>query len=136
VDSPRPSTALRLAAALVGLEALAVVALAVAELFALDSDRLSLGITNAIFFSAYGAALAFAGWGLSRVRRWSRGPIVLAQLIQLGVAYSFRGGSTTWVAIVLAVVAIAVLVVILSPSSTEALYGIRSDSTTESDDTR
>jgi len=133
VENTTPSRGLRLAAGLVALEALALVGLAVAELFALDADRLGLGLTNVAFFLLYGAGLGVVGWGLSQVRRWSRAPVVLAQLIQLGVAYSFSGGSTTWVAIVLAIVAIAVLVVVLSPSTTEAMYGMRDDSTTESD---
>lgn len=133
MENSTPSRGLLLAAALVVLEALALVGLAVAELFALDADRLGLGLTNLVFFLAYGVGLAVVGWGLSRVRRWSRAPAVLAQLIQLGVAYSFAGGSTTWVALVLAIVAIVVLVVVLSPSTTTAMYGIRDDPTTESD---
>ena len=48
---------------------------------------------------------------------------MLAQFIQLGVAYSFAGGGTTWVAVVLAAVAIAVLLVVFAPSTTAALYG-------------
>jgi hypothetical protein len=39
----------------------------------------------------------------------------------LGLAWSFRGGSTTWVAIVLAVVAVVVLVGLLHPASIDAL---------------
>ena len=40
---------------------------------------------------------------------------MLAQLIQLGVAWSFRGGDTTWVAIALAVVALVVLAGVAAP---------------------
>ena len=43
--------------------------------------------------------------------------MVLAQLIQLGVAWSFRGGDTTVVAVVLAVVALIVVAGILHPAS-------------------
>ncbi len=50
---------------------------------------------------------------------------MLAQLIELGVAWSFRGGSTTWVSILLAVPAVAVLAVVFSPSTTQALFGER-----------
>ncbi len=46
---------------------------------------------------------------------------MLAQLLQLGVAWSFRGGDTTWVAICLAVVAVIVLAGILHPQSVDAL---------------
>ena len=45
---------------------------------------------------------------------------MLAQLIQLGVAWSFRGGETTWVAIALAVVALVVLAGLLHPASIDA----------------
>ena len=134
MDVSRASRPIRLAAALVAVESIALFCFAIAELAAIDTDRLSLGITNAVFFSLYAAGLAFAAWGLVTLRRWCRGPIVLAQFIQLGVAYSFTGGSTTWVAIVLAVVAIAVLLVVFAPSTTAALYGIGDESATRSDE--
>ena len=40
---------------------------------------------------------------------WARSPVVLAQLLQLGVAWSFRQEPTTWVAVALAVVAWAAM---------------------------
>ena len=46
---------------------------------------------------------------------------VLAQLIQLGLAWSFRGDPTTLVAVGLAVVAVLVLAGIFHPASLEAL---------------
>jgi hypothetical protein len=46
---------------------------------------------------------------------------VLAQLIQLGIAWSFRGGDTTLVAVALAVVALVVVVGLLHPASIDAL---------------
>jgi hypothetical protein len=133
VDVSQASRPIKAAAALVAAESLALFCLAIAELVAIDRDRLSLGITNAAFFSIYAAGLAFTAWGLASLRRWSRGPIVLAQFIQLGVAYSFAGGDTTWVSIVLGVVAIGVLFVVFAPSTTAALYGIGDESTTQSD---
>ena len=118
---------------MVAAESVALFCLAIAELVAIDRDRLSLGITNAVFFSLYAAGLGFTAWGLVNLRRWCRGPVVLAQFIQLGVAYSFAGGSTTWLSVVLAVVAIGILLVVLAPSTTAALYGIGDDTTTQSD---
>lgn len=129
-DSPGP---IKAAALLVACEALALVGFAIAELFVLDADRLALGLTNAVFFALYGAGLALCAWGLLNLRRWCRSPIVLTQFIQLGVAYSFVGGDTTWLSVVLAVVAIAVLLVIFAPSTTAALYGIRDGTTTQGD---
>jgi len=119
---------------LVAVEALALFCLAIADLISIDRDRIALGATNAIFFSLYGVGLLATAWGFIQLRRWSRGPIVLAQFIQLGVAYSFAGGGTTWVSIVLAVVAIAVLLVVFAPSTTSALYGYGDDTTTQSDE--
>ena len=46
---------------------------------------------------------------------------MVAQVIFLGLAWSFRGGDTTWVAIVLAVVAVVVLAGLLHPASIDAL---------------
>jgi hypothetical protein len=47
----------------------------------------------------------------------------MAQLIQLGVAWSFRGGDSTLVAVALAGVALVVLVGIFHPASLRALGG-------------
>ena len=124
-EEPVPSTAIKVAAALVALEALALVGLAVAELVNIDSKHPSVGITAAVFFLLYAAGIALCARGLLRLSSWCRGPIVLAQLIELGVAWSFRGGETTWVAILLAIPAVVVLAVIFSPATTQALYGRR-----------
>ncbi len=124
-DGTGPSTAIKAAALLVALEAAGLVALAIAELISVDSDRPSVAITTAVFFLLYAAGIAACARGLIKLSSWSRGPVVLAQLIELGVAWSFRGGGTTWVAVLLAVPAVVVLVVIFSPSTTQALYGRR-----------
>jgi hypothetical protein len=47
--------------------------------------------------------------------------VLLAQLIQLGVAWSFWGGATTWVSVSLAVVALIVLAGLLHPHSVDVL---------------
>ncbi|MCW2775978.1 MAG: hypothetical protein JWN91_4304, partial [Nocardioides sp.] len=66
-DDARPPTLL-VAAVLVGLEGLFVCVLAVLEVVALDTDRVALGITTALFFLVLGAGLMFCAWGLFRVR--------------------------------------------------------------------
>ena len=58
-----------------------------------------MGVTTAVFFAVYGAALLLCAWSVHRGQSWARSPIVLAQLIQLGLAWSFRGGDTTLVAV-------------------------------------
>jgi peptidoglycan/LPS O-acetylase OafA/YrhL len=117
----RPPAPLIVAVSLAAVEAVVFGILAVAELFALQSDKALMGTTTALFFLIYGAALAFCAWSLRRLRSWARAPIVLAQLLQLLVAWGFRGGETTWVAVALAVVAAVVLVGVFHPQSLEAL---------------
>lgn len=98
-----------------------MVLLAVAELASLSAGRLTMGITTAVFFLGYGLTLVLCGALLSRRVTWARSPAVLAQLIQLGLAWSFRGDPTTLVAFGLAVVALVVLAGIFHPTSLEAL---------------
>lgn len=109
------------AASLVAVEGGLLVLFALAEMGSLSSERLTMGLTTSVFFAVYGAALLFFAWQVTRAQAWARGPILLAQLIQLGVAWSFRGGSTTWVAVCLAVVAGVVLAGMLHPTSLERL---------------
>jgi hypothetical protein len=118
IDHPAP---LVVAASLVVVEGIVLLLLAVLELASLSSQRLTMGVTTAGFFVLYGAALLLLAWSVHRGRSWARSPIVLAQLIQLGVAWSFRGGDTTLVAVGLAVVAVTVVVGLLHPASIEAL---------------
>ena len=117
-DRPTPLT---VAASLVALEGVVVVLLAVVELVSLSSTRLTMGLTTTGFFIAYGAALVGCGVLLARRASWARGPAVLAQLIQLGLAWSFRGSPTTLVAVALAIVAAVVLAGIFHPASIDAL---------------
>lgn len=117
-DLPPP---LIVAASLVAVEGGLLGLLALVELASLDTGRLTMGITTAVFFAVYGAGLLACAWGLSRGAAWSRSPAVLTQLIQLGLAWSFRGGNTTWVAVSLAVVAGITLAGILHPASIDSL---------------
>ena len=118
-DNPPP---LVVAASLVAVEGGLLLMYALLEVGSLSADRLTMGITTAVFFAVYGVALLVCTWQLTRGHSWARSPIVLAQLIQLGVAWSFRGGDTTWVAVALAVVALVVLAGVLHPASVDALH--------------
>lgn len=122
-DTP-PSTAprpLKLAAAVVAAEGLVVAVLGIVEVLKIDSDRLVLGVTTAAFLILYGGGLLLVARGLHRTSTWSRGPAVFAQLIQLFMAYSFWGGGTKAVSVVLAVAAAGVLVGLFQKVSMEAL---------------
>jgi hypothetical protein len=123
------SSIVRVGATLVGAEAIALIVFAVVDLLNISSDRLTLGITNAVFFALYAAGLAFCAVGFARLRSWCRSPIVLAQIIQLGIAWSFASRATAWLSAALAVPAAVVLAAALTPSTTQALYGGESDDT-------
>lgn len=121
VSPPRPLLAI--AAGICLLEAAALLVLAVIEVVSISSGREVIGVTTTIFFVVYAVGLALAARGLARVRSWARAPLVLAELIQVGLAWSFHGPGTDWVSVALAVPALFVLVVLLMPSTTAALYG-------------
>jgi hypothetical protein len=110
-----------LAAALVAVQGLVLLGYAVAEAWALSGSRVAMGVTTAAFFAVYGGGLLWCARALFRLRSWARSPVVLAQLIWLGVAWSFRGGATAWVTALLVVTAGVVLVGVLHPRSTTAL---------------
>ena len=117
-EHPAP---LVVAASLVAVEGVVLLLLAALELADLSTQRLTMGVTTAGFFAGYGAALVLCAWAVHRGNSWARGPIVLAQLIQLGLAWSFRGGDTTLVAVALAVVALVVVLGLFHPASVDAL---------------
>ena len=93
----------------------------ITEAASLDSDRLAMGLTTSLFFLAYGAVLILCAWGMNTLRPWSRGPVLLAQLIWLGLAWSFRSSDLLPLAIGFAVVAVVVLAGLLHPRSIDAL---------------
>lgn len=109
------------AASLVALEAFVLVALGVLELANLRAIRLTMGLTTAAFFLVAAAGLAWCAWSLWKVRRWARGPVVMAQLIQLGLAWNFRDEPTTLIAIGLAAAALVVVAGLLHPATTQVL---------------
>jgi hypothetical protein len=91
------------------------------EALHVTSARLVMGLSTALFFVAYGAAMVLCAWGLNRLSTWARGPVLLVQLIWLGLAWNFRHGGTLPLAIALAVPAVVALVGMLLPSSVDAL---------------
>ncbi|CAN5197638.1 MAG: hypothetical protein ACSLEW_09915 [Nocardioides sp.] len=113
---PKP---LVVSASIAVLQAGVLVVLAVLELINISSDRLALGLTTTAFFLLVAAALVGCAWGLMGLRSPARSPLVLAQLIFLGVASSFAGWPA--VALAIAVPAVACLVGIFHPASLAAL---------------
>jgi hypothetical protein len=119
-DNPPPLT---VAASLAAVQGALLVLYGVLEIANLSLDRLSMGVTTAVFFFVAGVGLVVCAYYLQRRSSWARSPIVLAQLIQLGLAWNFRGAPTTWLAVVLAVCALIALAGIFHPTSLEALEG-------------
>jgi hypothetical protein len=113
----RPFTIV-MAAALLALEAVIALGYAALEVGQVRMSRAALGVGVAILMAGFGLVLLAVARGVFRGKRWSRGPAVATQLILLPIAWSFKGGGTTWVSVVLAVLAIAVLVGVLHPRST------------------
>lgn len=123
----RPLT-IAIAAALLALEGLVGLGYAVLEIGQIRMSRAEVGVGVAILMAGFGLVLVLVARGVWRGRRWSRAPGVVTQLILLPLAWSFAGGATTWVSVVLAAVAITALVGLLHPRSTEVFLGSTPDS--------
>lgn len=86
LSAPRPL----LVAALVTLvEALAFAGLAINQAIVFSAERAEMGWTTIAFFVLWALMLAACGAAILRHNSWARSPIVMAQLIHLGVAWSF-----------------------------------------------
>jgi hypothetical protein len=124
----RPLTIV-VAAAVLALEGLVGLVYAGLEVGQVRMSRAEVGVGVAILMAGFGLLLLLVARGVFRGRRWSRGPAVATQLILLPIAWSFRGGATTWVSVALAALAIAVLVGVLHPQSTAVFVGPPADKT-------
>ena len=125
---PAPQTVVRppqltVAAALAALEGLVAFAYGVVEIGQVRIFRAVVGVGVSITMIAFAVLLLVAARALLRLRRWARGPVVAVQLILLPVGWSFRGGTTTWVAVAMIAFAVLTLVTVLHPRSTRALVG-------------
>jgi hypothetical protein len=118
----RPVTIV-VAAIVLALEAVIALGYAALEVGQIRTSRAVVGVGVTILMAGFGLVLLVVARGVFLGRRWSRGPGVVTQLISLPIASSFRGGGTTWVAVVLAVLAITALVGLLHPRSTAVFVG-------------
>ncbi|NDZ94126.1 hypothetical protein G3I13_12830 [Streptomyces sp. SID6673] len=120
-------TTIRVAGAVTALEgAIAVivaVVLAIREAGGHREAAIS-GYGTAAWFGIIGAGVVIGGIALLTGRRWGRAIAVVAQILLLPVAYALLTDShQPWFGIPLAIAALAVLVLIFSPSSTRWLVG-------------
>jgi hypothetical protein len=118
---PAVPAPLVVATSLAAVEGALLVLYGVVELTAVEGAKAVMGVSTALFFLLYGLGLIFCAWKTHRRESWARSPVVMAQLIQLGVAWSFWGGSSTPAAVALGLVALVVLVGIFHPASLAAL---------------
>lgn len=124
VTTPAGRTpALLLAAVLIAVEGLAALVFGVLEASQISPVRAVMGVGVTVIMLGYGVLLGLVARGVARGRRWSRGLAVVTQLILLLLGYSFRQPPTTWAGLVMGLVALAVLVCLLVPSSTKVFVG-------------
>ena len=116
---PSRPAPLLMAAALIGLEALAALVFGGIALTQIRISRAVVGVGLTLWMLGYGVLLLAIARGVFRGRRWSRAPAIATQLILLPIAFSFRAAPTTWLAGAIAVVAVGALVGVLHPRSTE-----------------
>ncbi|MER5934276.1 hypothetical protein [Streptomyces sp. NPDC002054] len=114
------------AAALTALEGLALAGLGVYLLFvgiAGDADSPQQAETGGITVLALAALPLIAARGLRLGRRWSRGPALITQIMAMPVAWTLwtTGGAMIAAAVALALAALAVIVLLVNPTATEAL---------------
>lgn len=119
-----PTPRILAAAAVAGLEGLAVAAWGVTMFFT-DSDNAVLAGLTVLVMAALPLAAAY---GLRKVRRWSRGPALIMQLLALPIAWTMLHSSGAVVAggAFLGALALAGLVCLVHPSTTDALGARRS----------
>ena len=111
---------LRTAAGLVVVEGLLCMIFGIVEIASHHPDGEMVGVSGGLFFIAYGVALAACAWGMHTLRPWSRSPVLLSQLILIGLAWNVRTDSPAISAGAL-VVAVVVLAGVLHPRSIDAL---------------
>ncbi|NJP47854.1 hypothetical protein HCN08_31285 [Streptomyces sp. PRB2-1] len=110
------------AAVIAGVEGLVVAAWGVAMFFT-DSDNAVLAGLTVLVLAALPLAAAY---GLRKALRWSRGPALVMQILALPVAWTMLHSSGAVVAAgaALGLLAVAAIVLLVHPSTTDAL-GIR-----------
>ncbi|MGW8380110.1 hypothetical protein [Streptomyces sp. ODS28] len=127
---PRRLVAAAVLTALEGVVVLGFGLYSLVLLFTDKPDQMTQAVTMAVTVLALSVLPLAAARGLWLLRRWSRGPAMIVQLLALPVAWQFaqNGGAYVALAVVLAAAAVAVLACVVNPTATEALgVGPRED---------
>jgi hypothetical protein len=120
-------TPLRLAIALLFVEALGIGAVAVLfAYYGLTEKASSAGsaVSVVVFPAAVAALLGLLGVTLARTRAWARGPSIALELLLVPIGYYMIVGGTPWLGVPTIVVALACTGLLLAPA-TRAALGIR-----------
>lgn len=123
-EPTQPPRILAVSAGVVVLQGVLTIGFGIAEVASTQTQRLVMAGTTAIFFVAYGVALLICARGLWRCLPWARGPVLMAQLIWLGLAWNFRDVDRDWLvalAVAMALSAVVVIFGLLHPASTRVL---------------
>lgn len=118
---PSAPTPVRVAAGLLVCVAGVAVVLGILEAVNIRWHRAVVGVGATLLLFLYAVWLVVIARGLMRLRSWARGMAIATQVVLLPVAWSFRAAPTTWVAIVVAVVALSIIGCLLSPVANRVL---------------
>jgi len=124
--APRPAR-ITAAAVLVAVQGVVVAGLGVGMLVMLltgsRADDVTQAVTGAATVLALAALPLAAARGLWLLRRWSRGPAVIVQLMALPVGWQMAQNGGVWLVggAVIALSALSVLVCVVNQAATEAL---------------
>lgn len=96
------------------LQAAIFLLLAIAQLVSFSADRAAMNWTTILGFLLWASMLGVCGWQVARGHSWARSPIVMAQIIHVGVAWSFvQGDPVDWQKGVAWLIVAAALVIVI-----------------------
>lgn len=115
-----------LAAILAGLQSLFLIGLAIEVFFDVSKENLKISSGVGLLLLLLGVGLGAAAIGIARSAHIARGPVIVAQLISLGLAWNlFRTDEelpgVEIVGVVLVILAAIVLTALATPSARAAL---------------
>lgn len=105
----------------VAVESIAFVVLGVLALLEAGGSNTGSDIGIGVFLTAYGAAQLYACRRLLVWQAGARSPLVLTQLILLGLAWGLRDSDRPWHAYVMAIAGVIALAGLLHPAVTRVL---------------